>query len=66
MTVVLILSPAVSPCLLAICLLCLGRMLCLLHARLRDVEHALSREQALPTSGADRCFTPRRSDVSPP
>ena len=60
MTVVLILS-LLSAVLLAICLLCLGRMLCLLHARLRDVEHALSREQAFPTSGADRCFTPRRS-----
>ena len=64
MTVLLILS-LLSAVLLAICLLCLGRMLCLLHARLRDVEYALSREQAPPTSGADRCFTPRRSDVSP-
>ena len=60
MPVVLILSLLALGA-LAICLGCLGHMLSLLHARLRDVEQALSREQAPPTSGDDRCFTPRRS-----
>ena len=65
MSVVLIMSLLALGA-LAICLGCLGYMLSLLHRRLLDVEQALAREHVHLASGADRCFTPRRSDVSPP
>ena len=64
MTVVLIVS-LLALVVLAVCLLCLGYMLSLLHRRLLDVEQALAREPVHLASGAERCFTPRRSDVSP-
>ena len=56
MPVVLILSLLALGA-LAICLLCLGHMLCLVRHRLLDVEQALAREHVHLASGADRCFT---------